>query len=349
MERIINYDELPSVRGQSIYLRMETDPQLYIALLSKGYKVVNNIFDADNSTIYVTRRRQSIGVSSDEEYVERLDNRIQRLLSKGNIEKPTSYNFNYQDLIEHKYKVPFVLKNENLNCGREKFLIATEEDYENLIKAYSALLDKVLLGVYGMVTDDDRFKIDYEEYFNSNFIIQEYIETPSEYNTTLRLLTTPTDSLLYASLKYNKPEEYVDNTSLLGYLLSEVYPLSTSSIVSNTAHGGENIILGESEYQPYETRLLKEHNIDSDQFEELVSISQDVHQTCHSELGIICGFDYIYDRERSKWYLLEYHTRPMVRDYSSRQGISCTTKESIINAEGRVRATALSLVLKKTR
>ena len=43
MEKIITYDELPKSNGQSIYLRMETDPRLYVTLLSKGYKVINNI------------------------------------------------------------------------------------------------------------------------------------------------------------------------------------------------------------------------------------------------------------------------------------------------------------------
>ena len=64
-------------------------------------------------------------------------------------------------------------------------------------------------------------------------------------------------------------------------------------------------------------------------------------------MGIICGFDYIYDQEKENWFLLEYHSRPMVGDYSKRQGINYDTKEDRITAEGRVRATALSLTLKK--
>ena len=37
----------------------------------------------------------------------------------------------------------------------------------------------------------------------------------------------------------------------------------------------------------------------------------------------------------------------MVGDYSKRQGLSYDTKKDKLTAEGRVRATALSLVLKK--
>ena len=36
MERIISYDDLPLSLGQSVYLRMESDPRLYVSLLSKS-------------------------------------------------------------------------------------------------------------------------------------------------------------------------------------------------------------------------------------------------------------------------------------------------------------------------
>ena len=72
-----------------------------------------------------------------------------------------------------------------------------------------------------------------------------------------------------------------------------------------------------------------------------------MHEECKRELGIICGFDYIYDQERKEWFLLEYHSRPMVGEYAKRQGLSYDTVEDKLTAEGRVRATALSLVLKK--
>ena len=93
--------------------------------------------------------------------------------------------------------------------------------------------------------------------------------------------------------------------------------------------------------------LLKQHNIKSSKFEDLVDTSLKVHEANKEELGIICGFDFIYDQERDNWHLLEYHSRPMVGDYSKRQGISYKTKEDRITAEGRVRATALVKTLRK--
>ena len=349
MERIISYDELPYSRGQSIYLRMETDPKLYLNLLSKGYRIVNNIVDAEDDTIYVTGRRQDYTHRTFEEYKDSVDKRVEEVLSEGNITKPKTVLFSYEDLINRKYKIPFVLKNENQNGGREKFLIQTEEDYENLILACNFLLDRDYLILKHYQDDDIRFHIDYDKYLDVNFSVQEYVKTPSEYNTTLRLLTTTSDDLLYAALKYKKPVKTMDDTTLLGYLLHEVYPLSTKSIVSNTLSGGSNILLGEGAYPDFEHELLQKHDIESDQFHNVVEQSKKAHKAVHSELGVLCGFDYIYDKEQEKWYLLEYHSRPMVGDYSKRQGIPYSTNSDRVAADGRVRATALSLQLKKTR
>ena len=349
MERIIDYHELPYSEGESIYFRMETDPKLYLSLISKGYKIVNNIFDSKDDTLYVTGKRQTWTCESFDEYKALVDAKIQDVLKDSDIDKPNTTRFNFEDLLDHKYKLPFVLKNENQNGGREKFLIQTEEDYENLIDACSFLIRKNLYASEPSFVKDDKFRIDYDKYLNLNFCVQEYIETPSEYNTTVRLLTSPSNDLLYAALKYKEPEDYSDDTTLLGYLLSEVFPLSTKSIVSNTLSGGKNLLLGQDNYREFENELLDSHNIKSDKFDELVDSSLRVHKEFEQELGIICGFDYIYNAEEDRWYLLEYHSRPMVGDYSIRQGIPYETKNDRISAEGRVRATALSLTLKKNR
>ena len=345
MERIIDYNELPRSKGQSIYFRMETDPKLYISLMSKGYKIINHISDSDKSTIYLTGRRQDRNCNSFDEYKNIVDNNIQNTLKENGIVKPNTYKFSIKDLINHKYKIPFVLKNENQNGGREKFLINTEEDYENLLLACTFLINKKR----NNNSTDIREQIDYNKYLNLNFTVQEYIPTPSKYNTTVRILTSSSNDLLYAALKYKEPNKYIDDTTLLGYLLGNIFPLSTKSIVSNTLSGGKNILIGEDNYIDFEESLLKEHNIDTDQFINLLDTSKKVHNKYESELGIICGFDYIYDKDKEKWFLLEYHSRPMVGDYSKRQNISYESKEDRMTAEGRVRATALNLKLQKTR
>lgn len=349
MERIIDYSELPRSCGQSVYLRMETDPNLYLNLLSKGYHIVNHIKYADPSTIFVTGRRQDYYTSSTEEYRKNIDGCIQDSLLDHGIVKPKTVPFSYMALLEHRYQVPFVLKNENENGGREKFLIATEDDYSKLVASCRSLLDKMYLRICSLGSKDPRYQIDYENYLNSNFMVQEYIKTPSQYNTTVRILTSPVQSVLYASLKYNKASAIHDHTSLLGYMLGEVYPISTKSIVSNTLSGGENCLIDGDNHTDEEKDLLKLHRIDSDSFHQVLDASKDIHEEFKNELGILCGFDYIYDPERDKWFLLEYHSRPMVGDYSRRNDIPYDTHQQRISADGRVRATAFNQVLQKTR
>ena len=346
MEKIISYNELPFSFGDSVYYRRETDPKLYLALLAKGYKVISDIRDSDSNTIYITGRRQDNNCKNNSEYKELINSSIQETFKREGITKPKTSKFSFYDLISYKYSLPFVLKNDNQNGGKEKFLIKTEDDYNNLIEACLFLIDRKKLLLSDQI-DDLKYQIDYNKYLDVNFSIQEYINTPTEFNTTVRILTSPENDLLYAALKYNKPVPYIDNTTLLGYLLREKFPLSTKSIVSNTLSGGSNILIGESNYSLFEESLLEQHNINSKQFEELVNTSCKIHHEFNKELGVICGFDYIYDKNSNKWYLLEYHSRPMVGDYSKRQGIPYSTNNDRLTADGRVRATALSLVLRK--
>ena len=349
MERIISYDELPDSQGQSIHLRMETDPKLYLSLFSKGYRIVRSIYEADEATIYVTGKRQAFEFDSVQDYWKTLDRNLQQSFRERGIVKPNTVRFSFEDLLNHRYSLPFVFKNEKINGGKEKFLIQTEDDYENLIQACRLLIERNLLLQAIPGSNSLKGNIDYDHYLHFNFSVQEYISTPSEYNTTVRLLTSSSNDLLYAALKYKKPDTKMDNTTLLGFLLHEVYPLSTQSIVSNTVSGGENILLGEDYYSSFEENLLAKHQIDSDAFHQLVQSAQDIHQKYHSELGILCGSDFIYDQDKNKWFLLEYHDVPMVGDYSKRFGIPYQSREDRITAGGRVRATALSLALKKTR
>ena len=336
MEKIISYDEIPKGNGKSIYLRMnDIDPGLYLTLLNKGYKLINNANFAGKSTIYITGKREYTTSDYEES--------IELSLEKKGISKPTTYSFQIGDLKNSRYELPFVFKNERQNCGREKFLIQTSDDYKNLLKACKYLIERE------SITDSNGKKctIDYKKYLESGFVIQEYINAPSKYNTTVRLITTPSNKLLYGALKYNKPSSYKDETTLIGYLLNDVYPLSTKSIVSNTCRGGNNIILGEKNYTSEEEKLLASHNINSDKFNNLVQASLDTHKEFQSKLGIICGFDYIYDSDKDKWFLLEYHRKPMLGDYSRKNNVDYTTSSDTLIADGRVRATALSLALRK--
>ena len=109
MERIIGYNELPQAKGESIYLRFETDPKLYLELLSKGYRIIINVKDADERTIYVTRCRQDYEHATEEEFSKDLDNRIRGVLQASGVTKPRTMKFSYEDLVNYKYQLPRVV------------------------------------------------------------------------------------------------------------------------------------------------------------------------------------------------------------------------------------------------
>ena len=226
MERIISYQELPFAKGESIYLRMETDPKLYLSLLSKGYHIVNHISDAEENTIYVTGKRQDNESTSADEYVQKVNLKYEGILSDRGFAKPKTVPFSYHALVNHQYSIPFVFKNERLNGGKEKFLIATKEDYDNLVRACEFLIERKYLLLSPYQYDDVRNRIDYQRYLDLNFSVQEYVETPTEFCTSMRVLSSSSHDLLCAILKYKIPEEMEDDTTLLGFLLREVFPLS---------------------------------------------------------------------------------------------------------------------------
>ncbi len=337
MEKIISYSDLPDGDGQKIHLRMETDPTLYLELFKKGYRIINTINEADESTIYVTGKRQVRGCFNTEEYLAKFDEKFLSALKERNVTIPITRKFSYKDLINGDYKLPFVFKNEKAHGGTEKFLISTAQDYKQLIRAIN---DMIL------------FKRRESKLFTEeDYSIQEFIETPTKYCTSVRLLTSSSNDLLCVVLKYNLPTkaEGKGNTSLLEILLREVYPLSTKSIQSNTLRGGNNIIIDEEGCSRDEREILDRHNLTSEQFQNVVDASKLAHSSFKSELGILCGFDYIYDQHKDKWYLLEYHSKPMVGDYAVACGLPYIDKNDRISADGKVRATALALTLKKQR
>ena len=347
MERIITYDEIPNVRMQKIYLRMSAYPRLYLSLLSKGYRIVNHPDDCDEETIYITGKREITDLKKMDAYLPDFDKKLRDFLKEKGIEKPLTRRFSYQDLIDGKYKLPFVLKNETINGGNEKFLIATEEDYENLVKACNYLISGLFHINSPYPREDLRNRLDYREYLDTYFSVQEYVQTPTKYNTSIRVITSSSDDLLGAFLKYSKPTIINDNTTLLGDLLKKVFPLSTKTIMSNTLKGGSNILIGGPYHSKEERRIIDSHEIPSEEYDKVITAARYAHLKCKTEMGIICGYDFIYDREKRKWLLLEYHNKPMVGDYAVFNGLPYKTHEDIIEADSRARATALSLTLKK--
>ena len=182
-----------------------------------------------------------------------------------------------------------------------------------------------------------------------NKIGSEGSRSMSELLKTNTSLTELDLSCNWLNVSYSLPRKEKDNISLLGYLLREAYPLSTKSIQSNTLRGGRNIVIDNEDCSNEEKEILGKHKLTSEQFHNVVEASKMAHSRFKTELGILCGFDYIYDQEKDKWYLLEYHGKPMVGDYAVACGLPYEHGPDRISADGIVRATALSLTLRKQK
>ena len=89
---------------------------------------------------------------------------------------------------------PAVFKNPNLNCGKDKFLVETEEQLEKIIAFY----------------EENKDNSKYKDAL-SCVIFQQYIKTPSKYDTYLRVLVGGAGEVMGASLKYSARTEAKDN------------------------------------------------------------------------------------------------------------------------------------------
>ncbi len=341
VERVIRYEDIPYGNGQTVYIRAETDPFLHLKLSMKGYRIISDISRADENTLFITGQRQVGDPSFQRDY----QNVVDVLSSEYSINKPHTEYVNGLKLISRGYKLPFVFKNESINGGKEKFLIATEEDYDKLISMYLGI------NYFSFVRTEDFLyhSRDYRHYIDRHFVIQEYVNTPSVYNTSLRVLTSSSGEVMYSALKYKEPVVSNECTSLISYWLTIMDPLSTKSIVSNTLSGGSNVLIGAGRYTPLEERLLADHSIGNEEFNRVMQAASQAHVACRTELGNICGFDFIFDNVKKIWHLLEYHEKPMVGDYVRRQDISYKTKGEHLVADGLVRATSLVLELKRKK
>lgn len=247
------------------------------------------------------------------------------------------YSVSIEEFFEHPF-FPAVFKNEATNAGKDKMLIETPEQLEIFKKFYETYKNKKV----------------YQEQFGCS-IFQQLIETPTENKTYLRVLMSASGDVLGASLKYSRPS--MQDRPLQGtfekHLLDPKSPFYINSTgMFNYYSGGGNINLGQSRFDYSEKQMLIEHGIDPENPilpAEVMEVSANIARNANKELGIMCGIDFIMDKNDGKWYYLENQAFPAIDEWAlprririkEYRGIKDYIKYNALDLEARFEALML--------
>ncbi len=337
---------------------------IFDMLYKKGYKVICDGTKVNDDTFFFTPCFDKHINKTKEQYKDKLQEKVLSCLLNNGIEEPLSVSFPIDSFPVNIPALPFVLKNENAQCGNEKFLIRTKEQLELLKRFYYEIngydrkkaikkaKEEWGLGDSVEFYDDGHsnspvsiFFVDYKEEFHKNMRLQKYVETPTEYNTSLRVLTSSSGEILGASLKYAETINQDIKKSYSGlfdkYLSTpnSPYYLGSEGIVSNTFSGGNSILLGKNNYSILEREILFAHDIDP--FDACVPNSVEkaaveVAVNCQHEIGALCGMDFIYDNETKQWKYLESHSYPMLFTYAEKYDIPYDSSDPNFHEDNQI-------------
>ena len=217
------------------------------------------------------------------------------------------------EFLRKPFQGSFVFKDESANRGEGKLLIETPQQFEIFKKFHSDFIKK-------------------DPHFFDTIVFQQFIETPTDNFTSLRVVMSSSGDVMVANLKHSggttkkaKPE------GRFGRFLCDPeseYFLNCRSIISNPMPGGRGeceIIFGKNQYRSEERKMLKAHGFDPKNPklpDSLVRVAAAIAKNCNRELGVTCGIDFILNTNDSKWYFLEANSNPDVKDYAETKGIT---------------------------
>lgn len=247
-------------------------------------------------------------------YKKQFDN---RMFEAGEDKLNYPYSLTVEEYFEKTF-LPAVFKNEATNGGVDKFLIETPEQVEIIKKLYEKF------------SSDKRFV----DAFNS-CIFQQLIETPTKYETYMRVLMSASGDVMGASLKYSKGDVQKRKPEGLfeQFFLDEKseYFLNCNSMFNYYSDGG-NISFPQPRYSSDKQDILKAHGIDPNNPtipSDVLEVASSIVQNCNQELGIMCGFDFILNEKDNKWYYLENQAFPAIEEWAVTKRITLPKGNSI--------------------
>ncbi len=311
-------------------------------LLSLGYNVITDSSKVNKDTFFFTPCCDMHINKTVDEYVKKKTEKIHNSLEMTAVHEPLTIGFTDECFPKMLPDLPFILKNEKEDGGTDKILIKTPEQLEIFKTFYEEINDysfheaiistkkKWKLGDDVIFKEDGTSnspisigRINYKQILKTDFVMQEFIQTPTEYNTSLRVITSSSGDILCASLKYSKSDL---NNSDIKYGLVDRYLsnpespfyLGSESIISNTVAGGNSILIGKENYSDIEKEILQAHGIDPNNAtvpKDIVEAATNIAVNCRREIGAISGMDFIFDNKTKKWKYLEQQEYPMMYTY----------------------------------
>lgn len=213
---------------------------------------------------------------------------------------------------------PAVFKTELENGGLDKFLIENIEQLETIKSFY-----------------DEYYKqAPYKEVFD-NSIFQQYLENPGKYKTYLRVLSGGIGDVMGASLKYSAEiNEKFERRGLLEsiFLNPDSKYFIGAKKMFNYYSGGENISFSQPRYSYEKVKILNEHGFDTNNLvlpSEVLDVCENIMQNCNRQLGVLCGFDFMLNKEDGKWYYLENQAFPAIEEWADNKNVSLPTSHNI--------------------
>lgn len=396
----MNFREVPFGNGQEVYIEPEwlekdyrdymPDHDKYIVeqlveyLCRCGYIITSDSATVSDNAFFFNPCLDKHINASREDFVGKKEAMITECLSNESVKAPYTIPFKEDQFFNiTPGDLPIIIKNEYEQGGTDKYIIRTSEQLEtfkmfyNEINAYDKKRrESVLrkrLGLGEEATWDETghsketpwciFIMDYKRNLHENFVIQKFIQTPTKYNTSLRVITSSSGDILCSSLKY-ADKSIEKNKTFCGpydqYLKdpSSPYYLGSESIISNTVSGGNSLLLGRNDYSKLEQEILRAHGIDPNNAnvpQTVASAARKIAITSRRPIGAISGMDFIFDEETQEWKYLEQHEYPMLGTYAEAYGLPYTSIEDpnyftihfAVDIDARLHSLALAMQKKQ--
>ncbi len=274
-------------------------------LISEGYIITYDKTDTDNVVSFIMNDE---AITLDDDMVDYKREFDQRMFTAGGETLHYPFTLSFYDYLKNPF-FPAVLKNEVMNGGIDKFLITSEEQV--------SILKKLL--------EDKISKPGYKEMFDS-LVCQQFIKNPEGYKSYIRVLMSASGEVMGASLKYTKEEKIKKEPSspLEKILLTPTSPyyLNCETMFNYYANGG-SISFYQPKYSTLTSKVLKDHNIDPTHPEipeDVLTSCKNIMKKCNRELGIMVGFDFIYNDLDKTWYYLENQAFPAIDEWLVKNG-----------------------------